>query len=175
MVISYKCVYKPPSEGLCGRAVNISNSGSGDSEFKPGRSGCLLRQEKLYFTSSLFTQVCRCVTVTYQWGWLLSHSEDSVTILLGMLHANETAKSSGPLGISLVYALPTFTFISHFTKKINRKQNNNNNKIKHGTYQGSSWSHKSHLHKYRNWERYNFHGQSNCWVVHRKLQTPTKQ
>ena len=59
--------YKGISGGVCSRAVNTSNSGSGGPGFKPHQSVVSLDKE-LYSTLSLFTQVYKWVTATYCWG-----------------------------------------------------------------------------------------------------------
>jgi len=53
--------------GVCGLAVNTSNSGSGGPGFKPARRVVSLDKE-LYSPLSLFTQVYKWVPATYCWG-----------------------------------------------------------------------------------------------------------
>ena len=50
---------------VCGRAVNTSNSGSGDLGFKPRSSRCFLKQGTLFHTLPPFTQVYKWAPATY--------------------------------------------------------------------------------------------------------------
>ena len=72
--------------GMCGWAVNTSNSGSGGLGFKPRPS----LDKKLYSTFSPLTQVYKWVAATYP-------IQEGVAIFLGMLKAKETGISSGCL------------------------------------------------------------------------------
>ena len=75
-----------------------------DLEVRGSRLACRVvsLDEELHSTLSLFTQVYKWVPATYCWGQPcdeLSSRPGEVTILLGMLHANETGISSGRVGL----------------------------------------------------------------------------
>ena len=61
--------YSPPCVGICGRAVDASNFGSGGPGYEPRPSSCFLRQGTLLYFVSLFPQVCKWVPKTYSLRW----------------------------------------------------------------------------------------------------------
>ena len=83
--------------GMCGWAVNTSNSGSGGRGFTPPPPPpCVVSfDKKLNSTFSPLTQV-------YKWVAATDPIQEGVAIFLGMLQAKETGISSGCLGPWLV-------------------------------------------------------------------------
>ena len=90
--------------GMCGQAVNTSNSGSGGPGSSLARRVVSLDKE-LKSTLSPFTQVYKCVPATYCWGvtlrWTSILSKGGVAILLGMFHSKESGMLSCRLGLWL--------------------------------------------------------------------------
>ena len=112
--------------GVCGWAVDTSNSRSGCRGFKPHPLHCFLRQGTLLHFVVLHPGVQMAwVPVTYCWGITLhwtsipSRGGGGVAIFLGILHSKETRIRSrlvGPLacvGLCLFYNL----FIFHSSSK----------------------------------------------------------
>ena len=101
--------------GVCGRAVNTSNSGSGGPGFKPRPLCCFLRQGTLLhfaFLHPWYVNGYRRHTVGGGGGGnpAMGFRPRGVPILLGMLRATETGISNGCVGLWLVCAFTFYLF-----------------------------------------------------------------